>query len=94
MIDDLSHVVRFLIRIIILGVACVFAYQSFDSFRSAATGTEPKASAPEKDPQSIKARLSGATWGIMSLGLSLALVWFALFGVPGTVRIRTPAEGN
>ena len=61
MIDDLSHVARFLIRIFILGVACVFAYQSFDSFRSAATGTEPKASAPEKDPQSIKARLSGAT---------------------------------
>ena len=27
MIDDLSHVVRFLIRIIILGVACVFAYR-------------------------------------------------------------------
>jgi hypothetical protein len=27
MIDDLSHVERFLIRIIILGIACVFAYR-------------------------------------------------------------------
>jgi len=60
--------------------ACAMAYQSFDAFRSAFTGTQPEASAPEKNPEAISTRLAGAAWGVISALLSLGLFWFSLVG--------------
>jgi hypothetical protein len=66
-------------RIISFAVACAFAYQSYDSFRSAFAGTQPKVSAPDRDPKAISARLGGVTWGFSSLGLSLLGFWACIF---------------
>ena len=71
---------RDIIRIAAFVLAFIMAYQSFDSLRSAFTGTHPKASAPEKDPRATSSRLGGATWGIISLGISLTFFWIAFHG--------------
>jgi hypothetical protein len=37
------------IKIFAIIIACAFAYQAFDAFRSAFTGTQPKGSAPNEE---------------------------------------------
>jgi hypothetical protein len=68
-----------LVHIFAFGIACAFAYQSYDSLRSAFMGTQPNASAPNKDPQAIKTRSAGVLWGIMSIALSLSAFWYSIF---------------
>jgi len=72
--------VNALIHIFAFGVGCVMAYQSYDALRSAHTGTQPNASAPEENPQAIKTRAGGLLWGIMSMGISLVAFCVAFFG--------------
>ena len=48
-------------------VACWFVYQSYDAFRSAITGTHPKA--------------SGILSGVISGGIALILLWGLLLFV-------------
>jgi hypothetical protein len=66
-------------RVVTFALACAFAYQSFDSLRSAILGVQPEESAPNKDPKAISARAGGVAWGIISLCLSLAGFWASLF---------------
>ena len=68
-----------LVHIFAFGIACAFAYQSYDSLRSAYLGAQPKASAPNKDPKATKTRTAGVVWGIMSMALSLAAFWWSIF---------------
>jgi len=56
------------------------AYQSYDSFRSAYTGTQPQASAPDKNPKAFSTRAAGVAWGIISFGISLAGFWYLIEG--------------
>ena len=65
-------------RLVVLGIAAAFAYQSFDAFRSSFTGTQPTASAPEADPTKVSARVSGLIWGLMSGALALLGATWAL----------------
>jgi|PersoiStandDraft_1058852.scaffolds.fasta_scaffold07618_3 hypothetical protein len=63
------------VRFIIFALACAFAYHSYDSFRSAFTGTKPTASTPNKNPRAISTRTAGIAWGLISLAISLAAFW-------------------
>jgi hypothetical protein len=47
-----------------------FLYQSYDSFRSALTDTQPKASAPNKNPEGLSDRAAGFVWGVLSFILA------------------------
>jgi hypothetical protein len=67
-------------RIFGIFLAIVFAVQSYDAFRSAVTGTQPKESAPDKDPRSISARAGGVAWGLISAGISLLGLLVSIFG--------------
>jgi hypothetical protein len=73
-----SDAIELLYRIGALAVAGAMAYQSYDAFRSAFTGTEPKASAPAGDPKTFSTRLGGVTWGIISLGVALVALLYAV----------------
>jgi hypothetical protein len=68
-----------LVHIFAFGMACAFAYQSYDSLRSAYMGTQPEASAPNKDPQAIKTRTAGVVWGIVCIALSSSAFWYSIF---------------
>jgi hypothetical protein len=72
--------VKTLAQIFVFGVACAMAYQSYDSLRSAYLGTQPNASAPDKNPKALKTRAAGLVWGIMSMALSLSAFGFLFFG--------------
>jgi hypothetical protein len=66
-------------RLVSLAVAFAFTIQSYDALSSAFKGTQPKESAPNKDPKAISTRLDGITWGLISGGLSLGLFLTAIF---------------
>ncbi len=70
------------VRLLVIGLAAAFGYQSFDALRSAATGSQPKASAPDANPESVSARMGGLAWGLMAGAVCLAgLSWaFGLWG--------------
>ena len=69
-----------LAQIFVFGMACAMAYQSYDSLRSAYLGTQPNASAPDKNPKALKTRAAGLVWGIMSMAISLIAFGFLFFG--------------
>jgi hypothetical protein len=71
---------KLLAQIFVFGMACAMAYQSFDAFRSAYMGTQPNASAPDKNPKSLKTRTAGVVWGIMSMVIALTAFFFLFFG--------------
>jgi hypothetical protein len=71
---------KLLAQILVFGIACAAAYQSFDALRSAYMGTQPNASAPNKNPKSLKTRTVGVVWGIMSMGIALTAFFFLFFG--------------
>jgi hypothetical protein len=71
---------RLLAQIFVFGMACAMAYQSYDSLRSAYMGTQPNASAPDKNPKSLKTRAAGVVWGIMSMAIALTAFFFLFFG--------------
>jgi hypothetical protein len=78
----LGVAVRVTARIAALGMAAAFLYQSYDAFRSAVTGTEPKASAPDKNPSALPARLGGVAWGVVAFSISLVAIVLALSSWP------------
>jgi hypothetical protein len=43
-------------------------------------GTQPNASAPDKNPKSLKTRTAGVVWGIMSMVVALIAFFFLFFG--------------
>ena len=69
-----------LAQLFVFGMACAMAYQSYDSLRSAYLGTQPNASAPDKNPKALKTRAAGLVWGIMSMAISLIAFGFLFFG--------------
>jgi len=72
-------IMKSIVKILGFIVACAAANQSYDTFRSAFTGTQPKESAPDPNPQAISTRIAGIVWGLMSGASSLAIFWYALF---------------
>jgi hypothetical protein len=68
-----------ILRLATIAVSLLFAYQAFDSLRSAFTGEQPKASAPNPDPKAPSARAGGLVWGLMSASLALVGLYYALF---------------
>lgn len=68
-----------ILSIIAVLIACGFLYQSYDSFRSVITGTQPKASKANDDPKSASARGAGIAWGLCSAFIALITFWTVLF---------------
>jgi hypothetical protein len=58
-------------------MSCFMAYQSYDSFRSAFTGTQPKTSAPDNNPRT--ALIGGIALGLITGALSLFGFWWLFF---------------
>jgi hypothetical protein len=54
-------------------------YQAYDALTSSYAGTQPKASAANKDPKAISTRLAGVAWGLISLMISLVLFYLAFY---------------
>ncbi|MGX5851858.1 hypothetical protein ACWGTO_33305 [Mesorhizobium sp. PL10] len=75
-------VVSSVVRLAVLALGLAFAYQSFDAFRSALTGQEPKVSASTGNPTSASSRVGGIMWGFIAAGVAfVAVTWgFGLWG--------------
>jgi hypothetical protein len=72
-----SDAIELLYRIGALALAAAMAYQSYDAFRSAFTGTESKAAAPGGDPKAFSTRAWSVTWGVISLSVALVALLYA-----------------
>ena len=69
-----------LAQIFLFGMACAMAYQSYDALRYIYMGTQPNASAPDKNPKALKTRAAAIVWGIMSMAISLMAFGLLFFG--------------
>jgi hypothetical protein len=70
-------------RIVIFFVACALAWKSFDSWRAAFTGTQPKVGYPMDNPKSLAAfwhnSFLGFVTGLISLGFLIkSIFWGSL----------------
>ena len=58
-----------------------FAYQSFDSIRSAIYGIQPSSSALSPNPQALSTRAGGVAWAIISGALAIMMLGGSLGGI-------------
>ena len=69
-------------RILGFFFAIFAAYYSYDTLRSAFTGTYPRGSSSRGDPRAFKVRLNRAIGGVVAGALALAALIASVLGVP------------